>query len=65
MVGIDCIREESIFNKKEKRRGKKPTKVEPKGSWEWFGKSETRAVLRGGLGCSPYQVTLTWRVGVA
>lgn len=59
LVGIYCLREESIFNKKEKRKEKKLTKVEPKGSWAWFDKSETRAVLRGGLRCSPYLVTLT------
>lgn len=60
LVGIYCIREESIFNKKGKKRKEKTlTKVEPKGSWAWFDKSETRAVLRGGFRCSPYLVTLT------
>lgn len=61
VVWVYCLWEESIFKEKEKekRRGKKPTKVEPKGIWAWFYKSKTRAILKGGLGCSPYLVTLT------
>lgn len=57
-----CIREESIFNKKQEKKtggqGEKSTKVEPKGSWATFqparGRPEGRGLgSRGGLGSSP------------